>query len=389
MPAFSLLPASLGPIQFNLPFTQQLTSTGGVAPFSFALTAGALPSGITLSAGGLLAGTPSATGVFAFTVTATAAGGCTGFTAYSLTVPAIPTAIADLAATRLTSGNDADGTERVQLSFTPSAFTTSVEVYRAGFGGYPRYDDAGGLTAPTPSYPPGAPWALTAVSASGQSDEVATRDAYAYVVFAKNVLGQVSAVSNKTAATPNYALGDVSNGFTAGTGDNLVNDLDISLLGAHYGISGAAIVSAGVSYLDVGPTVDLSVSARPFTDGRLDFEDLVVFATNYGVVSAPASIIASADAVSRAAAGDRTRARERPGHGRRRAVVRGSGADGGRGPGAGSGGGTGVGPGDLRARCGGREGLDRIAARRGVERAARRVRCGAARRARARHLRRG
>jgi hypothetical protein len=121
------------------------------------------------------------------------------------------------------------------------------------------------------------------------------------VAFAKNVLGQVSAVSNKTPAIPDYALGDVSNGITAGAGDNLVNDLDVSLLGAHYGISGAAILSAGVSYLDVGPTADLSVSSRPFTDGRIDFEDLVVFATNYGSVSGPASLVATADAMARAA----------------------------------------------------------------------------------------
>ena len=226
--AITVAPASLPAGAPGVAYSQTLSASGGISPYAFAVTAGSLPPGLTLSGAGLLAGTPSATGTYGFTVTATATGGCAGTQAYSLTVPAIPAAIADLAASRLTSGNDADGTEQIQLSFTPTSFTSSVEVYRAGFGGYPRYDDAGGVAPPTPSYPPGAPWVLTAVSASGQTDAPATRDAYAYVVFAKNALGQVSAVSNKTPVIPDYALGDVSNGITAGTGDNLVNDLDIS-----------------------------------------------------------------------------------------------------------------------------------------------------------------
>jgi hypothetical protein len=140
---------------------------------------------------------------------------------------------------------------------------------------------------------------LTAVTASGQSDEPSSRDAWSYVAFVKNAAGAVSGVSNKTSPAPNYALGDVSNGITAGTGDNLVNDADVSLLGAHYGISGSAITSAGVSYLDVGPTVDFALTSRPFTDNHIDFEDLVVVASNYGLVSAPASIVADAASAPR------------------------------------------------------------------------------------------
>lgn len=300
-PDIVVAPASLPPAAPGAAYSQTITASGGLAPYTFVVSAGALPPGLSLDGSGLLSGTPSATGDYAFTVTAVASDDCTGSTAYTLTVPAVPGAVGDLAATRQTSGNDGDGTTRIQLTFTPTAFTTASEVYRAAFGGYPRYDDAGGLTPPPPSYPPGAPWVLTAVSASGQADEPATRDAWSYVVFGKNALGQVSAVSNPTPPTPNYALGDVSDGVTAGAGDNLVNDLDVSLLGAHYGISGSAILSAGVSYLDVGPTVDLSMSSRPFTDGRIDFEDLIVFAANYGVVSSPAALVAAANASARAA----------------------------------------------------------------------------------------
>ncbi|OPX86463.1 MAG: hypothetical protein A4E53_02896 [Pelotomaculum sp. PtaB.Bin104] len=46
------------------------TAAGGVAPYSFAVTAGTLPAGMVLN-GAVLEGTPSAAGTFTFTVTAT------------------------------------------------------------------------------------------------------------------------------------------------------------------------------------------------------------------------------------------------------------------------------------------------------------------------------
>src|SRR6266545_2740388 len=85
-------------------------------------------------------------------------------------------------------------------------------------------------------------------------------------------------------------LGDVTNGVTRGTGDNRVSTEDVSLLGAHYGLTGAAIASAGVAYLDVGPTVNGLNTGRPATDDSLDFNDLMVFSTNYHVVSAPQTL---------------------------------------------------------------------------------------------------
>jgi len=136
-----------------------------------------------------------------------------------------------------------------------------------------------------PSYPPGAPWVLTGVTASGQSDSPGTRDYWYYVAFAKNVCGEVSPASSVSGGALDYHLGDVSNGFTEGVGDNLVNTADISELGSHYGLTGSAVLP--FNYLDVGPTSTNWVDGRPLTDDAIDFEDLVIFALDYGSVSAP------------------------------------------------------------------------------------------------------
>jgi methionine-rich copper-binding protein CopC len=64
-----------------------ITANGGATPHTFAVTAGTLPPSMTLGSNGQLSGTPSNTGAFSFTVTATDASTvCQGSQAYSLTV---------------------------------------------------------------------------------------------------------------------------------------------------------------------------------------------------------------------------------------------------------------------------------------------------------------
>ncbi|WDI93765.1 putative Ig domain-containing protein [Xanthomonas campestris] len=81
-------PASLPSATAGSAYSQNLSASGGTAPYSFAVTAGALPAGLTLSAAGVLSGTPTATGSFNFTATATDSGGSptSGNRAYTLTV---------------------------------------------------------------------------------------------------------------------------------------------------------------------------------------------------------------------------------------------------------------------------------------------------------------
>jgi hypothetical protein len=199
-------------------------------------------------------------------------------------------AITTLAATQQLTGNTpGDQTTSIALNWTATPSGTTVEIYRAAFGQYPEYDDAGGaVPVATPTYPPdNLVWTLVSgVTAPGQTDLVATRDFYYYVAYVKDAYGTWSPVSNMTAGTLNYHLGDVSDDVTPGTGNNKVFTEDISLLGSNYGITLAPF--AMFNYLDVGPTTTFYVDGRPTTDNKVNFEDLVMFAINYNTVSAPA-----------------------------------------------------------------------------------------------------
>ena len=65
-------------------YTQALTQTGGVGTVTYSRIGGLLPPGLTLSNTGVLSGTPTAPGVFNFTLKATDANGCTATRTYAM-----------------------------------------------------------------------------------------------------------------------------------------------------------------------------------------------------------------------------------------------------------------------------------------------------------------
>ena len=81
------------------------TATGGIAPYTYAITAGSLPAGLSMSSAGIISGVPTAGGSFNFTLTATssstgAGAPHTGSRGYTLVVnpPTIAVAPASLPA---------------------------------------------------------------------------------------------------------------------------------------------------------------------------------------------------------------------------------------------------------------------------------------------------
>lgn len=64
-------PASLPTLTAGTAFSQTLSSSGGLAPYTYALQSGVLPTGLTLTSGGVLSGTPTQRGAYSFSVRST------------------------------------------------------------------------------------------------------------------------------------------------------------------------------------------------------------------------------------------------------------------------------------------------------------------------------
>src|SRR3546814_6281427 len=106
-----LTPAALpGGVAGNA-YSQAITASGGVGPYTFAVTVGSLPAGLNLASNGTLSGTPTASGTFNVTVTATDANSQTAEHAYTLTI-----AVATLSVTpaAVPAGRSAEHTSELQ-----------------------------------------------------------------------------------------------------------------------------------------------------------------------------------------------------------------------------------------------------------------------------------
>ena len=82
----------------------------------------------------------------------------------------------------------------------------------------------------------------------------------------------------------NYWLGDVAAGLGVWGYNGEVTAADIGKLGGNYG-SAPPVGVPGYSECDVGPTDDNTRLGIPGPDNSVDFDDLMIFAMNYGVVA--------------------------------------------------------------------------------------------------------
>jgi hypothetical protein len=118
----SLSPATPPDGTYGTAYSQALTATeaGYTGAFSFSFTSGTLPAGLSLASDGTLSGTPTAPGVYIFTVTATDSAGFTGSQGYTLTI--------DKATPTITWANPAAITYGTPLSSTQLDATASAVV---------------------------------------------------------------------------------------------------------------------------------------------------------------------------------------------------------------------------------------------------------------------
>ncbi len=111
------------------------------------------------------------------------------------------------------------------------------------------------------------------------------RGVYYYEVYAVDAAGNVSAPAAANDRATNYWLGDIN--FDG----NVSAVSDMSALGAAFGESEGDLMYN--AYCDVGRTDDWSRLGIPTTDNVINFEDLMIFSMNFGVVAPDAKAKAS------------------------------------------------------------------------------------------------
>jgi hypothetical protein len=84
--SLNINPVSIATGATGVPYSQAFTQTGGTGTINYSLS-GALPNGLSFS-NGTLAGTPTQSGSYPITITASSSNGCTGMRTYTLVVTA-------------------------------------------------------------------------------------------------------------------------------------------------------------------------------------------------------------------------------------------------------------------------------------------------------------
>lgn len=153
---------------------------------------------------------------------------------------------------------------------------------------YPEYDDVPNAIPTRPAdyaaiLANSAEWDHVGDVAALTMDELwpdaTERGVYYYEVFAVDAAGNPSIPAAANDRATNYWLGDI---FAM---DGTVGVLDMDILGDTYGlVHGVVGPPAYNNFCDVGPTDDWSRVGIPTTDDHIGFEDLMVFAMNFGVV---------------------------------------------------------------------------------------------------------
>ncbi|MFP2906863.1 putative Ig domain-containing protein [Pyxidicoccus sp. 3LFB2] len=106
-------------------YSAPLLATGGVPPYTWAVTEGALPSGLTLTAEGVLTGTPSSTTAAAFSITVEDTTGVRVTAPLALTPYALP-ALAEIPAQTRDVGDDVSLMLTVTGGKAPITFTSTT-----------------------------------------------------------------------------------------------------------------------------------------------------------------------------------------------------------------------------------------------------------------------
>jgi hypothetical protein len=163
-PAITMAPATLPMATAGTAYSQTVAASGGVAPYSYAISSGALPTGLALNAStGAITGTPTAAGPFSFTIKATDANHFTGTQVYSFTVNPSTTTLAVLASLNpsvvgqsvtftATVSSSSAGSPTGVVTFKDGAKTLGTGTLSNGAATFPTSALTGGPHAITAAY---------------------------------------------------------------------------------------------------------------------------------------------------------------------------------------------------------------------------------------------
>jgi hypothetical protein len=196
--------------------------------------------------------------------------------------------------TAVTGFDAAPGHQKCDLSWTmgTDTYLDGVVVQRnANAGDYPVYPLFVAAWPTVTPYYPGTHLLGTNVytgGATSATDAVVDRNIYYYQAFCFDIARNYGAAEVAGASADlatNYWLGDVAAAIGFWGYNGLVNDADIDKLGSQYH---QAPGGSPEDEMDVGPTVHPAYGplGLPTPDDFVGFEDLMIFAMNYGVVSA-------------------------------------------------------------------------------------------------------
>ncbi|GAB3791141.1 putative Ig domain-containing protein [Dyella agri] len=262
---------SLSPTAPTLPtataestYTQTFTASGGTAPYRYAVSSGSLPAGLSLSSTGALSGTPTVSGAYTFSLTATDSSTGTGapFTAtrsYSLSINA-PT----LTITPPTLPNPQQAAVyHQQLSASGGAGSYTYTVTQGSLPAGLVLSSAG-LLSGTPTV--NGPFSFSVTVKDG--DNFTGTQSYSVTVSAP----PVPTVSAKAASTPYNAA------------------VSIDLTGS---INGLDITAVNIAAQPAHGTVSVSGETVTYTPSSTFYggtDSFTYTATNPGGTSAPAAV---------------------------------------------------------------------------------------------------
>ncbi|EIL87785.1 outer membrane autotransporter barrel domain-containing protein [Rhodanobacter fulvus Jip2] len=276
-PAITVAPASLPGGTIGQTYAQNLTASGGTAPYSFAVTGGVLPAGLTLNPAGALSGTPTTAGSFNATVTATDQHGFLGTQNYTIVIgePA-PVVVDDSAnvnangtATITVTGNDNGPITSIAVTQQPAHGTATVNGLNIVYT--PAHDYFGSDTFKYTATGPGGTSATATVSitvVAGTTPVAAAQSATVLAGLSVTIHAAAHAANGPFTATT--VVNAPTSGTVAVQGTDIAYTADADAAGTFgfdytlsnaFGTSAPAHVTLTVNPRPVAPALTATVTA--------------------------------------------------------------------------------------------------------------------------------